>query len=65
MIMTHKRIVPLRLYSLISLKKGQMQVYARNYIEASKKLGVTPYEMRTYGVILKGKKGVGTSRGEC
>ena len=29
-------------------------VFAKNYIEASRKLGVSAYAMRTYGYIVKG-----------
>jgi hypothetical protein len=56
--MTHSRKSKLRIYVLYDRKTGKLRekkVKAYNYIEASKKMKVTPYELRTYGYIEKVK----------
>jgi hypothetical protein len=53
MVHKQKKFMPIKLYVLPRLKKGEVTAYATNYIVASKKMGVTPYELRTYGHIEK------------
>jgi hypothetical protein len=56
--MTHTQKKKIKTYVLHDIDTGKLrirEVKATNYIVASKKMGVTPYELRTYGHIKKVK----------
>ena len=51
-----KRKTRQKKYAILDVKTGKLRTaIATNYIKASKKLGISSYELRTYGHIMKGK----------